>query len=484
MPTPLISVIVPLYNAAATVAQTLRSVRAQTLTNWECLIVDDGSTDDGPQVALRLIAGDRRCRILSQPNGGLAAARNTGLSHAAGRFVQLLDSDDWLAPTALERLASAADASPSGAVAGAWELHDSAGARLGRTIPAPAQPLNLDRLLDGNRIAPHSHLIRRDWFNADRFDTSLRVVEDLDLWLRLTERGLTWTPVEETVAHYRVRPGSLSKNPSLMFGTHRTVLTRAYERLAAAGSSVNHAPTRLARALRASGLFYATNAALVDTDPEKTVASDLLLHAGPNDDAARPSVSPSELGAAAAWSLLFGLGIGPATLESSAPNWARHLRDWWDRCASLGWTTAEGDELTTPALHALASEILDPGRIADALLDAAPAGAPIVLIGLGQNGREVARRAAIRGVAAETRDDRATGARPIDAPLPLGATVIVSPSDDAAILPRLRRAARIVRWSDQRSRLADALVFSIKPSFAAQAPSGSTTRRTPSRASR
>ena len=102
--TPLITVVVPAYNRAATITDCVRSVQAQTYTKWELIVVDDGSADGTPQVVARLAQDDLRIRLIQQPrNGGAQAARNAGIRAGTGTWVAFLDSDDQYLPDSLER---------------------------------------------------------------------------------------------------------------------------------------------------------------------------------------------------------------------------------------------------------------------------------------------------------------------------------------------------------------------------------------------
>lgn len=94
--TPLVSIIIPCYNQAQYLPDALGSVLSQTYMNWECLIVNDGSTDNTEVVAQEWLKKDGRFRYLKKENGGLSSARNAGLRLAAGEYIQLLDSDDLL----------------------------------------------------------------------------------------------------------------------------------------------------------------------------------------------------------------------------------------------------------------------------------------------------------------------------------------------------------------------------------------------------
>lgn len=100
------SIIIPVYNVALYLPACLDSVQAQTFPVFEVICVNDGSTDDSLNIIEQYAAKDSRIKVVSQANAGLSAARNTGMLAATGEFVLFLDSDDWLEPQALERLAS------------------------------------------------------------------------------------------------------------------------------------------------------------------------------------------------------------------------------------------------------------------------------------------------------------------------------------------------------------------------------------------
>ena len=103
------SVIIPVYNVEPYLTQCLDSVLAQTLGDWEAVCVDDGSTDTSPALLADYALRDSRIRVVTQPNGGLSAARNTGLDHATGDYLLFLDSDDWLEPQTLQVLSDNLD---------------------------------------------------------------------------------------------------------------------------------------------------------------------------------------------------------------------------------------------------------------------------------------------------------------------------------------------------------------------------------------
>lgn len=106
---PRFSIIIPVYNVRQYLRDCLDSVLAQTCTDWEAVCVNDGSMDDSLSILTEYAAKDKRIRIIDQPNGGLSAARNSGIKAAEGEYIFLLDSDDWIVPDALERLTNHLD---------------------------------------------------------------------------------------------------------------------------------------------------------------------------------------------------------------------------------------------------------------------------------------------------------------------------------------------------------------------------------------
>lgn len=105
------SIIVPVYNAEKCVRRCLDSVRAQTEDDFECLIVDDGSTDSSGKICDDVCAADERFRVFHVPNGGVGRARNIGLDEASGDWIAFCDSDDWYDSDRLEAIRDAAERS-------------------------------------------------------------------------------------------------------------------------------------------------------------------------------------------------------------------------------------------------------------------------------------------------------------------------------------------------------------------------------------
>lgn len=207
-----ISVVVPCFEAAATLERTLASLRAQSYGNWEAIVVDDGSRDGGAKLAENWAARDRRIRVVRQLHAGAAAARNRGLGAASRDWLCFLDADDWLSPRAFERWLAAAARTPEATVLVGRCLRVS---QAGRTWAWPKRDLTdaFGVLCSECAIPIHSALVRRSAVLAvGGFDETLETNEDWDLWQRIARAGLVFTQTDELVAYYRTRPGSLSRN--------------------------------------------------------------------------------------------------------------------------------------------------------------------------------------------------------------------------------------------------------------------------------
>lgn len=226
-------VVVPAYNTARFLPQALDSVIAQTYTDWRILLIDDGSTDDTPELIKPYQAqlGDKLLYI-RQTNAGLPAARNTAIRHAKAEFLALLDADDVWLPNRLQATLDRARAKPQ---AGLFYGFVSRIDQHGRLIDTFDQP---NRHGEGS-VAPHLYMrtldmpcptvsFRRSALEkAGLFDESLRASEDRDLWIRIAlhyEVAL----VPEIIALYRLSPQSMSTDVDRMTTSQRTLIAKHY----------------------------------------------------------------------------------------------------------------------------------------------------------------------------------------------------------------------------------------------------------------
>jgi hypothetical protein len=205
MSDPAVSVVVACFNYADCLPESVGSVLEQTLTDFELLIIDDGSTDDSLAVARRLAAGDDRVTVIAQANSGQPAIpRNRAIARARGRYVVSLDADDRLGPTALERCAAELDADPRAGLAYAREQNFGSSDRL-----HPHLDWSLERLKRFNYLPSATMFRRAAWEAAGGYNTNVRGYEDWDLWLGIAEAGFTGRPAHGALWYYRKHGGGV-----------------------------------------------------------------------------------------------------------------------------------------------------------------------------------------------------------------------------------------------------------------------------------
>jgi glycosyltransferase involved in cell wall biosynthesis len=236
--TPLISVIIPAYNAAAVLPQTLATVLAQTHRHLEVLIVDDGSTDDTVAIAQAVANGDPRVQILQQANGGVAAARNAAIAQAQGTFIAPIDADDLWHPQTLENLLAAmVQAGERAGVAYAWSVDiDQYSQPTGQFRAATVSGAVLATLICHNFIGNASATLirRRDLQRIGGYDPHLRAqqaqgCEDWDLYLRLAE-CCDFCVAPQFLIGYRKTVGSMSGDFNQMARSHQLILQRVRDK--------------------------------------------------------------------------------------------------------------------------------------------------------------------------------------------------------------------------------------------------------------
>lgn len=186
--TAIISIIMPCYNATAHLPVSVGSVLAQTFGDWELVAVNDGSTDGTLAWLQAQAQADIRVRLLTQPNQGVSAARNTGLAATRGRCVAFLDADDTWDPDFLEKMLAALQARPDAALAYCgWQNVGLPGGRGEPFIPPDYENATKAETLFANCRWPiHAALVKREAvLTAGGFDPSLKNAEDYALWLRI-----------------------------------------------------------------------------------------------------------------------------------------------------------------------------------------------------------------------------------------------------------------------------------------------------------
>ncbi len=214
MPTPpLISVLMPVYNAQRYVAKAVDSILHQTLGDFELLIVDDGSTDRSLKILQRYAAQDDRIRLISRPNTGYVRALNQMLALAQGEFVARMDADDVALPDRFAKQVAFLQQHPEVVcVGGAQDWIDAAGRFLLHHPEAEANADIQQLALTGQTPINHpSAMMRRSaLLQVGGYDESFHPAEDLDLWLKLGEIGQL-ANLKATVLQYRQHDQSVSE---------------------------------------------------------------------------------------------------------------------------------------------------------------------------------------------------------------------------------------------------------------------------------
>ena len=238
MSRPAFSVVIPAYDAAATLPSTIRSVIAQSCTEFELIVVDDGSAEPLAPLVSSVCGGDPRVRVIRQENAGPAAARNTGIRGATADLVSVLDSDDLYMPGYLSSVRAALERSGEAGIAftDCWILN-GASKRIYRetglsTYGFEAAELDgeqlLHALLELNFITASTVTVRkRALEEVGGYATELQGSEDYDLWLRIAAAGFGAVRPPGRLVVLRDRPGSQSKDRLLMARGLRDVLSRA-----------------------------------------------------------------------------------------------------------------------------------------------------------------------------------------------------------------------------------------------------------------
>ncbi len=234
-PTPRVSVLIPSYNCAELVGRAIESVYAQTLADREIVLVDDGSTDS-TRAALSPYLDRPDFHYIYQENRGLPGARNTGIRQARGEFVFLLDADDSLAPTCLQRHVELADRENSDWVTCDLLRVEGGDERVVETRLPRQEPL---AWAIAHEFKLNAFFFRRATLErVGLFDENQRVYEDIDLYARLLRAGAPLSNLVEPLYIYMIRGASLTKEGKRLRNLNfmERFYRRHYRELALAGN--------------------------------------------------------------------------------------------------------------------------------------------------------------------------------------------------------------------------------------------------------
>lgn len=275
---PLISVVIPVFNGEKTIKETIDSVLSQTFTNFELIIINDGSQD----LTLEVVSSikDNRLQIYSYPNAGLAASRNRGINHANGEYISFIDADDLWTSDKLEAQFNALKTHPEATIAYSWtDYIDQDSQFLGKgshiTVNGNIYPHLL--LTDFLENGSNPLILKKAFIEVGNFDESLCASEDWDMLLRLASR-YHFIGVSSAQVLYRISANSMSAN----------ILQQERESLKVIERAFNQAPEALQYLKKPSlaNLYkYLTDKALEGTlQPQKgLIAAKMLVSAVKND---------------------------------------------------------------------------------------------------------------------------------------------------------------------------------------------------------
>ena len=207
----LVSIITPAYNAVAYIAETIESVLAQTYTNWEMLIVNDCSKDNTAEIVESYAKKDKRIKLINlKQNSGAAAARNTAIQNAKGRYIAFLDSDDLWKKEKLQKQIEFMQQNGYAFTCTSYEHFKDAKENIQNQVQIP-NSLNYQQALKGNQIGCLTVMLDRKQIQNIHFTKDKH--EDYILWLNILKQGITAYGIQESFALYRTgNSKSISSN--------------------------------------------------------------------------------------------------------------------------------------------------------------------------------------------------------------------------------------------------------------------------------
>jgi glycosyltransferase involved in cell wall biosynthesis len=205
----IVSVVIPCFNQGVFLDQSLRSISEQTFSSWECIIVNDGSTDETGKVAMEWVQKDSRFKYFSIPNGGVSNARNFGIGNAHGTYILPLDADDRIGPRYLEKAVALLDNNTEIHVV--YSEAEFFGGKTGRwKLP----PFDEHRMLFKNLVFCSAFFRKADFEKVGGYKTNMvSGWEDWDLWLSFIESGFSFYKLGEVHFYYRIQ--NISRTASL-----------------------------------------------------------------------------------------------------------------------------------------------------------------------------------------------------------------------------------------------------------------------------
>jgi teichuronic acid biosynthesis glycosyltransferase TuaG len=220
----LVSIITPMYNGARFVAQTIESVLNQTYANWEMILIDDGSKDNGPEIVQAFAATDKRIKLFSQANGGSGAARNNGIKRANGQYIALLDADDTWNSDFLEKQLGLMNKKNALLVYSSHTRIDENGAECLKPFIVP-EKITYNDLLKTCYISCLTGLYDTSKFGKVYLREDMRNLrDDYVYWLEIMKKVKVAYGTQDVIANYRILETSASRKKKNVIIPHFKVL--------------------------------------------------------------------------------------------------------------------------------------------------------------------------------------------------------------------------------------------------------------------
>ena len=242
---PKFSIVIPVYNVALYLRKCLDSVCNQTYDDWECICVDDGSTDGSGAILNEYAAKDARIKVVHQTNAGVSAARNAGIEAAVGEYLMYVDSDDWIEPDSLQDFVEVLDRErPDGLLVEPCKYNVKIG---GKKLQLREVNVTWHDMLLGKYSKaggyPFSRIYRHSLFSNVRFSIGVKLREDYLYFAEAMTMQARWTVAEKPFYHYNARNGSASGSVSVatyhdLIDFHPKVAKIMHEKLRATDDDV------------------------------------------------------------------------------------------------------------------------------------------------------------------------------------------------------------------------------------------------------
>lgn len=218
-----VSIIIPCYNAAKYLTETINSVKQQTFTNWECILINDGSSDNSDIIALESIKDDKRFKYIFQENTGVCIARNNAIRATVGEYILCLDADDLISENFLEETVKLLDSNPNLSIATSVVKFFGRSSGILNVVS-----YDLATVLAENQLVITSLFRRTDFDKVGGFNSNMKEgFEDWDFWISILKNGGTVQCASEATFFYRLL--NVSRNSGISYDKEKKLRSQMWK---------------------------------------------------------------------------------------------------------------------------------------------------------------------------------------------------------------------------------------------------------------